>query len=475
MSHLKPRILQDVYQKSGKGTTPFRLAQTRLNLRHTSEWRIPFSIITRTLIIAWASWALVLGAAVAPTTQTLAAGVSEEERARLEAQLKELETQIDAYEGQISGYQKQGKSLSGEIGTLNSKIAKLNLQIKAIDLSLKDLDSKIVDTQDRIQDTEASLNKNQVALAELIKNLHATDKASMMEVFLANPKLSDFFGNLNNISLLQNSVRDTIAEMKTLQSQLKNEKEQYALARADAATIKQYQAAQKIEADKTKQTKNSILVATKGQEAKYQTLLKQTEATAAQIRARIFSLLGGGQISFGDAYQYAKTASNATGVRASLILAVLDRESALGKNVGRCSYQSSMSPANQPVYLQIVNELGIDPDSVKVSCAILSDGAYGGAMGPAQFMPTTWTMYKDRIAAATGNNPPSPWNNADAFMATALYMKDAGAGPSIEADRKAAARYYAGGNWSRYLWTYGQAVVSRAAQFEADIATLIGN
>ncbi len=475
MSYLKPRVLQDMYQKSGKGITPFRLPNARLNLRHAKEWRIPFSLIARTLIIAWASWALVLGAVVAPTTQTLAAGVTDDERAKLEAQLKELEGQIDQYEGQITSYQKQGKSLSGEIGTLNSKIAKLNLQIKAIDLSLKDLDGKIVDTQGRIQETETSLTKNRAVLAELIKNLHASDSASMMEVFLTNPKLSDFFGNLNNLSLLQSNVRDTINQMKTLQDQLKDQKEQYALARADAATIKQYQAAQKLEADKTKQTKNSVLAATKGQEAKYQTLLKQTQATAAQIRARIFSLLGGGQISFGDAYQYAKAASSATGVRASLILAVLDRESALGKNVGRCTYQAAMSPTNQPIFLQILSELGIAPDSVKVSCAIISDGAYGGAMGPAQFMPSTWVLYKDRIAKATGHNPPSPWNNADAFMATALYMKDAGAGPSVDADRKAAARYYAGGNWSRYLWTYGQAVVTRAAQFEEDIATLIGN
>ena len=54
--------------------------------------------------------------------------------------------------------------------------------------------------------------------------------------------------------------------------------------------------------------KAQLLAATKGVETKYQTLLQQTQATAAQIRNRIFQLLGGGQLSFEDAYQYAKLA-----------------------------------------------------------------------------------------------------------------------------------------------------------------------
>ncbi|MFH1246696.1 MAG: lytic murein transglycosylase, partial [Candidatus Liptonbacteria bacterium] len=280
--------------------------------------------------------------------------------------------------------------------------------------------------------------------------------------------------DLNNISLMQTNIRETIAQIQTLQTQLQDQKQEFALARADASTIRIYQASQKAQTDSTKQQKANILAATQGQEAKYQVLLSQTKATAAEIRKRIFQLLDGGEMSFGDAYQYAKFASQATGVRPALILAVLDRESALGKNVGKCTYQSSMSPSNQKVFLQIVSDLGLSPDSVMVSCAN-QDGIYGGAMGPAQFIPSTWMIYSDKISKITGHDPASPWNNSDAFVATALYLQDAGAGGSIDSDRAAAARYYAGTNWKRFLWTYGEAVIDRAAQFEDDIATLTAN
>jgi peptidoglycan hydrolase CwlO-like protein len=439
----------------------------------------------RPVIVLAAVAFFVFGSVLAPTifmhasgdTATSTAGSSDTERTQLETQLQQLETQINQYQGQISSYEKQGNTLSSQIATLNAKIASINLQIQATNLTLTELNDNITQTQSQIVVTQADIVNKKAALVNLLQGLYENDQVSLIEMFLKNPQLSDFWNDTQNISLLQDNLRVAVQQVTDLQGQLQDQEQQFEASKEDTLSVQQYQKAQASEIADTKTQKNQLLVATKGQESKYQTLLQQTQATAAQIRNRIFQLLGGGQLSFEDAYQYALAASNATGVDPSLILAVLDRESALGQNVGQCSYKTSMSPSNIPIFLQITQQLGLDPNTMMVSCAN-ADGAYGGAMGPAQFVPSTWELYASGIAKITGDDPPSPWKNADAFVATGLYLEDAMTGckanytATLSIERCTAAKYYAGSRWANYLWTYGEAVVERAQSFQQDITTI---
>jgi peptidoglycan hydrolase CwlO-like protein len=483
---IKPRVAGDIVPRRGHGGkwNAFSVSKLRLNLSSRKRgMRISLVKLMRPVIIAIAVAFFVFGSVLAPTVFTRASGDTASsnsnvaERAQLESQLQQLETQIDQYQSQISSYKKQGNTLSGQIATLNAKIASVNLQIQATNLTLTELNQNIVQTQSQITVTQSEIVSKEAALGNLIQGLYKNDQVSLIEMFLKNPELSDFWNDTQNISLLQDNLRVAVTQVTDLQSQLQDQKQQFEASKADTINIAAYQQAQAAEIASTKSQKNQLLSETKGQESKYQTLLKQTQATAAQIRDRIFQLLGGGQLSFEDAYQYAKLASNATGVDPSLILAVLDRESALGQNVGRCSYKTAMSPSNIPVFLEITKRLGLDPDTMMVSCAN-SDGAYGGAMGPAQFVPSTWELYAAGVAKITGNNPPSPWSNADAFAATGLYLEDAMSGckssytAAASIERCTAAKYYAGSRWKNYLWTYGEAVVERARSFAQDIATI---
>ena len=406
-----------------------------------------------------------------PTTQ--------EQREELEKQLGDLEKQIEEHQKTIEQYQKEGKTLKNEISSLNAKINKLNLQIKSVNLKLSKLNQEITETQKQINRTENKIDDHKEALAEGVRALYEADSQSLVEILLVNNRLSDFFGNLNNIALVQDNLRTSLTEVVKLRQELLEQKQELSLEKEDAENLRAIQQSQKKNTESTQTEKSSLLKTTKGKESEYQKLLKKTQETAAQIRSRIFELLGGGELTFEKAYDYARLAEGATGVRAALILGVLSRESLLGKNVGRCTYKTAMHPTRDvPYFLELLDKLGINSDSefAKVSCAN-ADGAYGGAMGPAQFIPSTWRIFESEISKITGNNPANPWNNSDAFTATALYLKKYGADSKNSAsEKKAAAIYYCGNNWQRYACSYyAGKVVESAAKFQKDIDILNAN
>lgn len=458
----------------------------RLNLSYKPQIIIPFRKILKISQIIFAVSFLAFGLrGLAPTMNGGAIFAAEEkpdneERVVLEAQLADLEKQIDDYEVTIIQYRKQGQTLKSEISQLNAKISKLSLQIKAVNISLDKLDREIGETQNKITTTENDIGFNKAALAQALQNLYENERKSLVEILLANSTISDFFTDLNSLVLIQDSLRLTVKKIDALRDELLDQKEQLSLERADAEELKRYQDSQKDSIQKTQSQKSELLASTRGQESKFKELLKETQKSAAQIRSRIFEFLGGGEMSFEEAYEFAKIAEGATGVRAAFILAVLDRESALGQNVGRCAYQTAMHPKRDlPVFLALLDQLKAvgkaPPDPIMVSCPN-RDGYFGGAMGPAQFIPSTWKLYANRVSEITGNTPSNPWNNGDAFVATALYLKDAlnacGSYSGIAKERCAAARYYAGSRWQRHLWTYGERVVTKAETFQKDIDIL---
>lgn len=95
-------------------------------------------------------------------------------------------------------------------------------------------------------------------------------------------------------------------------------------------------------------------------------------------------------------------------------------------------------------------------------------------MGPAQFIPTTWLLFEDSVSAITGNTPANPWNPLDAFVASALLLRDNGAAArTYNAEHTAALKYLAGSNWRKSAYRfYGDDVMGLAQKYQDQINLL---
>lgn len=414
-------------------------------------------------------------------------------RAELQRQLDSVESQIAATNAVIGKLQGEGASLQRDINILDGEIKKAKLQVQATDIAIRALESNITVHSRTIDTLTGQLQNQKAALAEVIRKTREFDDFSLIEVAFSAQDVSDFFGDLDSFAALNEAIAESSQILNKTRESTAQERDGLETQKTQQEKLKQLKVTEQRKVQEQEAAKQKLLAQTKGQEAAYREVKAMHERTAAQIRAELFALAGGGgAIPFGTAVEHAKTASRITGVRPALILAILSQESDLGRNVGQCLVKNLTTgdgvgkntgtpfsgimkvPRDTVPFENVMNALGRDWSTTPVSCPL--PGGYGGAMGPTQFIPSTWVGYEARIKSSLGVAAADPWNSLHAIVATGLYLADVGAsGGSYQAEHTAAARYYAGGNWATAGQTYANSVMGKAAKFQADIDVLNAN
>ncbi len=405
---------------------------------------------------------------------------------QLEKELQAIETQIGQLEEQLSATKGEKKTLTNKINQLKKEQTRLQLQIKATNIKLNELDKKITVTVKAIESNQDKITRLKTDLAKLIRLLHQKDQDLLLLRIFMEGGISQAFTEANNYQKLSESINSLVQETKKTQKELNDKQIAYEEQQDDARELLSIAKIQQNSLGGKLDEQAQLLQATKGLETTYQNLLKDSKKKAAEIRNRIYELLGGGtQINFGQAVTIAQAASKQTGVPAAFLLAILTQESNLGKNVGTCnrpgdppekSWKEIMKPdRDQEPFITITKDLGRDPDVTPVSCPMRGKNGkrigWGGAMGPAQFIPSTWVGYKEKVSAITGKSPADPWDIRDAFMAAALLLKNNGADNTKDGQWKAAMRYFSGSTNKRYRF-YGDNVLILTAKYEQDIKDL---
>lgn len=391
-------------------------------------------------------------------------------------------------EGDITRTQEEKNTLQNKIYILKNKIKSLDYQIYQGNIMIKDLDAQIKDTQLSINETNLKIEEVKRNLSNILQFQYEEDQKSFISILLAEETLTGLFDELMALETMSLKTQDLLKDIKDLKFNLEGQKKSMDEEKGDLENVVKIQILQKQESAKTKEQQEYFLKLT---EEEYQKQLKkkqETERKVAEIRARIFELIGIPEApTFGEALELANYVESITGVRPALLLAVLKQESNIGKNVGQCYLKNPstgegvvayngkkiarvMKPTRdiQP-FLSITKELGRDPYNTLVSCP-MSYG-WGGAMGPSQFIPSTWIIYRERVKQITAK-PADPWNIKDAFLAAGLYLSDYGAAQqTYNAEWKAAMIYFSGSTNPRYSF-YGNSVMAIAKDLQKDIDTI---
>lgn len=423
--------------------------------------------------------------------------VNENERPEvLDKKFLKCQEEIVKQQQLIQEKEKEAASLQRDVNLITSKVSKTKSEIKARDISIINIERDIDKKNQTIEEMNERMDKIKTSTAELIREAEDIESVTIPELILDKRNISEFFLDLGSFESVQASLKETLNNYKDVKKREEAAKKELAEKKDKERGLKSLQEIERRKLELQEAEKARILKITKGEEIKYKVILAEKQALVNQIKNMMLKITGGGELKFSEALRLVRVAEQAIGVRAAFVLAILTQESgmdgAIGANLGKCVYNTPwsnkagtvMSDSQKPAYLALLAEIGRNPNTTPVSCPISKDGQYGGAMGPSQFMPKTWwdastgTGYKKRVEKITGNVPASPFNNVDAFTATALYLSDALDGcektytSKYNQEKCAAAKYYAGNNWKKHLNGYGAKVANRAVEFQKDIDVL---
>ncbi len=413
---------------------------------------------------------------------------SQADRAFCQNELNQIEAQLADLLNKQKEQQKQTGTLKGDVDYLTSQINALKAKIKARALKIAQLKVDINDKVTQINTLSQKIDREHESLAQLLRNTNDFDNQDFIYLIFSDQTLSSFYSDLESYNSIKQAIKnsvDIINGVKTQTEVAKSGLEKQRNAETDAKA--ELESTQK-QVAKSEADKKQLLAISKQKESEYQKLAAQKKAQADKIRSALFNLAGISQkIDFGTALTYANEVKSKLGVDPAFLLAILTQESSLGANVGQCYltnpdtgagvgkvngkvFPNVMKPTRDVApFLEITNALSFNAFQTAVSCPIAGVAGWGGAMGPAQFIPSTWKLFEDRLQEILGHFA-NPWSPRDSFMASGIYLSDLGAvGTSASAQNKAACRYYGSGGSS---CSYSRSVQKLKSKIQANIDLL---
>ena len=406
------------------------------------------------------------------------------DRARLQAELNRLEQEIAQKQAELTAQKGQSVSLSRDIAILTTQIKKSKLDISAKNLVIKKLGGEITEKNKKIEDLVAKIETEKESLAQLIRKDREIDDKSLVAFVLSQETIFEAYGDIDAFASIKLGIKKSVDEIRGVKTETETERKTLEKKKDEETDVKVQLETAKKQVELNEAQKQQLLSVSKDKEKSYQQVLADKARRRSEILAVLFNLRDASAIPFGKALEYANDASAVSGVTPAFILAIITQESNLGANQGSCyvtnfdtgagvgsktgtPFKNVMKPTRDVGPFQdITIALGRDPAKTLVSCPIASAGtsSWGGAMGPAQFIPSTWRGMASKVASALGVKTPDPWNPRDAIMASALFLKElGGVGNSYTAQIKAACKYYGSGGTT---CTYGKQVMTKMANIQ---------
>lgn len=217
----------------------------------------------------------------------------EELRQELQAKkqdIKETEERIKKFRADIQLKKREARTLADQIEILDDTVIELELELGRTVQEIDKTSSEIDEVQVEIEEKEKEIAAKKQLLGEYIRELHDLDQQSGVTVFLKYHTFSEAVSEAATVEELQNRGQQALTEIQRLRDELEEKRHNLEDYRQTLSALQERQQHQQDALEAQRASKQRILDLTNAQEAQYQSLLKQEQASHQAAESDISAL-----------------------------------------------------------------------------------------------------------------------------------------------------------------------------------------
>ncbi|MEK7662396.1 MAG: peptidoglycan DD-metalloendopeptidase family protein [Patescibacteria group bacterium] len=204
------------------------------------------------------------------------------------AEVEGIEKEIALYQKQIDETGKESDSLKKELKILEAEKGKLLAEIKATEKKISITNTNINNLNLGIAGKNESINKSLDTLGAIIKNVDSLESKNIVELVLAEDKISDIWESMDTLISVENALKTHIENVRKLKQNLEDNKKNKEAERKKLLGFKATLADQKKIVEINQSDKNTVLKETNNKESEYRKLLSERLTKKNKLEREIY-------------------------------------------------------------------------------------------------------------------------------------------------------------------------------------------
>ncbi len=217
----------------------------------------------------------------------------------LQAQIDANNQQLASLKAEIAAYQKQLDTISVQKSTLQSTVSSLSLSQKQLATQIQVTQNNIASANLQIKqltlsigDKEASIATSQDVISKQLRSITENEQMPLIATLISSVSLGDAWQSVDEAVQFNRALSVNIENLKTVRTELATNREKVTAKKAQLVSLQNDLTVQKRSVDANKAAQQQLLTQTKNQEANYQKLIAQKEASEKAFEQDLVNLQG---------------------------------------------------------------------------------------------------------------------------------------------------------------------------------------